>query len=749
MSTLSRRLRPRVGASPGARAPLGALAASMLLILLALAPGSAGAATRNLCYVPDNGAGSPEFLHTNGGYNSRPEAVVMLNGLPPGEPVLGTLSLRNVVIGSSGPGGTLGGETATYTADLVLVMHGTGAFAGFSRSVTIPLTGEAHCGPRVPGTMPQSFDTDMFMLQGQLPPGDPDFDLLRITAGSGFGMPSPGHTTLTRQPGGDWTVDSFFDITYRVDFVGHPGGTFGGMSGSTVAEDRFHEGRPERVVGIVSDNGVGSIQFPPDCPGGYQSLPGRALCEVAPLSGDVLRARISITSPLLTLITPGGGSLGWEQEDFNAKVVLEVYGTGSLSSYHRVIPIGVSGQTGIGPPNYGVMDQGFPTDLAFLQGQLPPGDPDFDLLRITAGSSYGMPSPGHTTLHRQPTGRWAVDSFFDITYRIDFVGHPGGPLGGYSGSLTSMERFETGRPFPQDCVMPDNGTGTASFPPDCPTGHRGRPQSLFIVSGLPSGSHIQADMSLTNIVVFSEGPGGSLGGNYQQWTGMLTVQLTGTGLYGGYSRSLTVPMQGTTHSGPQGAGTTPQEFDTDMFMLQGQLPPGDPDFDLLRITGGSGFGMPSPGHTTLWTQPGGHWAVNSFFDITYRIDFIGSPGGTFGGMSGSTSALNVLSPGPSITVAAPSAGLRAFRVDLPAPNPSLRGSSLSFELPRAGAVRAEVYDAAGRLVRRLADRPYDAGRHSVAWDGADATGQPVASGLYFYRLGAAGAAATRKVAVAR
>ncbi len=46
-----------------------------------------------------------------------------------------------------------------------------------------------------------------------------------------------------------------------------------------------------------------------------------------------------------------------------------------------------------------------------------------------------------------------------------------------------------------------------------------------------------------------------------------------------------------------------------MHALQGQIL-GDPDFDLLRITGGYAFLMPSPGHTTL-TQVGSLWAVDS------------------------------------------------------------------------------------------------------------------------------------------
>ena len=49
-------------------------------------------------------------------------------------------------------------------------------------------------------------------------------------ASGGCGLPSPGHTTLTQLPGGDWSVDSFFDITYRIDFVGHPGKSLNGVA---------------------------------------------------------------------------------------------------------------------------------------------------------------------------------------------------------------------------------------------------------------------------------------------------------------------------------------------------------------------------------------------------------------------------------------------------------------------------------------------------------------------------------------
>ena len=75
----------------------------------------------------------------------------------------------------------------------------------------------------------------LFRLAGQLPPGDPEFDLLRVRAGTHFGLPSPGHTTLAHLPGGNWSVDSFFDITYESELIGASTGPIAGQSGTTTA----------------------------------------------------------------------------------------------------------------------------------------------------------------------------------------------------------------------------------------------------------------------------------------------------------------------------------------------------------------------------------------------------------------------------------------------------------------------------------------------------------------------------------
>jgi hypothetical protein len=108
---------------------------------------------------------------------------------------------------------------------------------------TVHVANEVHTGPRNPGDPVQTFPANMFRIQGDLF-GDPDFAQLNIRAGTSFGLPSPGQTTLTQLPGGDWNVDSFFDITYRIDFQGAPGGQLDGLSGSTTGTIRMQTGDP-------------------------------------------------------------------------------------------------------------------------------------------------------------------------------------------------------------------------------------------------------------------------------------------------------------------------------------------------------------------------------------------------------------------------------------------------------------------------------------------------------------------------
>ena len=79
------------------------------------------------------------------------------------------------------------------------------------------------------------------------------------------------------------------------------------------------------------------------------------------------------------------------------------------------------------------------------------------------------------------------------------------------------------------------------------------------------------------------------------------------------------------------------------------------------------------------------------------------------------------------------------------PNPFNPSTSISFELRQPGQARLEIFDLRGRLVTTLLDKELGTGTYIEDWDGTDANGAPVASGVYFYRLSAGGTSVSRKM----
>ena len=53
---------------------------------------------------------------------------------------------------------------------------------------------------------------------------------------------------------------------------------------------------------------------------------------------------------------------------------------------------------------------------------------------------------------------------------------------------------------------------------------------------------------------------------------------------------------------------------------------------------------------------------------------------------------------------------------------------------RSGHVKLDIFDASGRLVRTLADMPFDTGNHILSWDGTDNAGHRLGAATYFSRL---------------
>jgi hypothetical protein len=89
---------------------------------------------------------------------------------------------------------------------------------------------------------------------------------------------------------------------------------------------------------------------------------------------------------------------------------------------------------------------------------------------------------------------------------------------------------------------------------------------------------------------------------------------------------------------------------------------------------------------------------------------------------------------------------REFGLAQNRPNPFNPTTMLSFTVPPPGGhVSISVYDISGRLVRTLHEGPAFPGFHEVTWDGRDALGNRVASGIYFARMDAPDFSAARKM----
>src|SRR5438132_11076613 len=82
-----------------------------------------------------------------------------------------------------------------------------------------------------------------------------------------------------------------------------------------------------------------------------------------------------------------------------------------------------------------------------------------------------------------------------------------------------------------------------------------------------------------------------------------------------------------------------------------------------------------------------------------------------------------------------------------APNPFNPRTTIRFELDRAGPATLRVYSVTGALVRTLVDHPLPAGQYRTVWDGLDAQGRPVGSGIYVYRLSENGRNLSRKMSL--
>ncbi|MCK4573237.1 MAG: T9SS type A sorting domain-containing protein, partial [candidate division Zixibacteria bacterium] len=79
------------------------------------------------------------------------------------------------------------------------------------------------------------------------------------------------------------------------------------------------------------------------------------------------------------------------------------------------------------------------------------------------------------------------------------------------------------------------------------------------------------------------------------------------------------------------------------------------------------------------------------------------------------------------------------------PNPFNPDTRIDFDLPQSSRVALAVFNVLGRKVKTLINEQMPAGTHTVVWDGREDNGNPVASGVYLYRLETGSSVFTRKM----
>ncbi len=110
---------------------------------------------------------------------------------------------------------------------------------------------------------------------------------------------------------------------------------------------------------------------------------------------------------------------------------------------------------------------------------------------------------------------------------------------------------------------------------------------------------------------------------------------------------------------------------------------------------------------------------------------------TFAGLTVETDVANKVTP-PQV-----------FALEQNYPNPFNPTTTITYALDKTSDVRLEIYDQLGHHIRTLWSGVQGEGAHHVQWDGTDASGLSVASGLYLYRLQSAGHIETRKMMLLR
>ncbi len=139
---------------------------------------------------------------------------------------------------------------------------------------------------------------------------------------------------------------------------------------------------------------------------------------------------------------------------------------------------------------------------------------------------------------------------------------------------------------------------------------------------------------------------------------------------------------------------------------------------------------------TLYLDGSWSWSAGYYYKVAARD------------IHGNESGCALLSPDGVTGDETPTAPAASFLAQN-FPNPFNPTTRIAFGLAAPSNVSLRIFDVSGRLVRTLAEGERPAGNYSEFWDGRDARGAAVSSGIYFYRLKADSFERTMKMVLIR
>ena len=176
------------------------------------------------------------------------------------------------------------------------------------------------------------------------------------------------------------------------------------------------------------------------------------------------------------------------------------------------------------------------------------------------------------------------------------------------------------------------------------------------------------------------------------------------------------------------------------------------DFWVVHISNDSGQTWVNVENTNVSTEG---WEKFQFRVSDYvaatsvvLLRFVASDFGAGSLVEGLVDDFEILETGAPTSVEGPKDGSelpRSFALYQNYPNPFNPSTRITYTLPKESNVALKIYNSLGQELRTLVNESQTAGRKTVQWDGKNARGLSVSSGVYVYRLQAGNEVRVKKM----